>query len=261
MEKKLRILVANDDGIDAPGLRALVKRLSLDHDVYVCAPDGERSSMSHAVTYWRLNNEAQRREVPGAKEAWAVHGTPADCVFYGLSLFWKNKIDVVISGINQGENLNADVLYSGTVGAAMEGLMLGVPSMAVSLCSFTSDDFAPTADLAVKLLPKYMQDEKRFSYVCNINVPAIPYEKIKGIRVTQFDHFKSYTNKSIDMIHQDGRILLHCQQDPPTYPQAPLEDGDRNVVEQGYVSVTPIGTDMVTRDILHDLYLWNDFSL
>ncbi|MEE8808060.1 MAG: 5'/3'-nucleotidase SurE [Lactimicrobium sp.] len=261
MENKLRILVANDDGIDAPGLKALVKRLSIDHEVYVCAPDGERSSMSHAVTYWRLDNEAQKRNVEGAKEAWAVHGTPADCVFYGLSLFWKGKIDLVVSGINQGENLNADAAYSGTIGAAMEGLMLGVPSMAVSLCSFTAKDFEPAAIAAAKLLNAYMQDENRLSYVCSINVPAVSCEQIKGVRVTQFDHFKTYTNKSIDMIHQDGRILLHCQQDPPAYPREPKADGDRYAVEQGYISVTPIGKDAVHHDILAHMYSWNDFSL
>lgn len=260
MEKKMKILVANDDGIDAPGLRALVKRLAREYDVFVCAPNGERSSMSHAVTYWRLDNEAYQRKVNGAIEAWAVDGTPADCVYYGLNVFWKGQIDAVVSGINRGENLNADVPYSGTVGAAMEGLMLGVPSMAVSLCSFTSDQFETCAEVASLLLKRYLADRNRLSYVCSVNVPPVSYGQLRGVRITCFDHFKSYADKQVTMEKVKDHVILHCHPAAPLYEKKPLADGDRNAVEQGYVSVTPVGMDMVRHDIREKMYSWNDIA-
>lgn len=242
----MRILVTNDDGIQSEGLRSLVKELAGRHEVYVCAPMNEKSSMSHSVTYWRLTNRAREEQVEGAVKAWSVEATPADCTYYGLNFFMEEKPDLVISGINKGENISSDVLYSGTVGAAQEGLMMQVPSMAVSLCSFTSRDYSVVCNCMESLIEKYMQDENRMRYVCNINVPAVSAEKIKGMLVTKLDGRKEYTKNVTCERQEDGTMLLTCKNAP-----ADVQDGnhtlsgDYEAVRQGYISITPIGLDTV----------------
>ena len=255
----MRILVSNDDGINAPGLRTLVKVLGKEHEVYVVAPEGERSSYSHSVTYWRLDNKAWEREVEGAVKAWAVDATPADCVYYGIETLLKDKPDLVISGINKGENLSSDCVYSGTVGAAMEGMMMGVPAMAVSYCSYTDNSFETSAHVALNLIPYFMKEENRHAFVLNVNVPV---EEIKGVRATRLDGYKVYHKKIEHIPCEDGSFILHCPNQPGL--AAGLSDrldADITAVRNGYVSVTPLYADMADHRQLGMMENWNGISL
>lgn len=258
----MRILVSNDDGIDAPGLRTLVKVLAKEHEVYVVAPSGERSSYSHSVTYWRLDNKAWEREVEGAVKAWAVDATPADCVYYGIETLLEEKPDLVVSGINKGENLSSDCIYSGTVGAAMEGMMMGVPAIAVSYCSYTDTAFETSAEVALWLIPYFMQEDNRNAFVLNVNVPALDLEDIKGVRATRLDGYKVY-HKTIERIPcEDGSFILHCPNQPGL--SAGLSDrldADITAVRNGYVSVTPLYADMADHRQLGMMEKWNRIIL
>ena len=251
----MRILVVNDDGIQAKGIRELVKSLSLKHEVYVCAPMSERSSFSHSVTYWRLVNKAKEEVVDGAIKAWSVDATPADCTYYGLNYFVKDKIDLVVSGINKGENLSSDVIYSGTVGAAQEGILMQVPAMAFSLCSYTSQDYSVVCKYAEKLIDMYMQDPNRLSYVCNVNVPSIKEEEVKGIKVTYLDGWKDYS-KDVTCEEKDGFLWLTCNNSFASINDSKHElEGDCEAVQQGYISVTPVGLDTVVKEQLDKMKL------
>jgi 5'-nucleotidase len=261
--EEMKILLANDDGIASRGIRTLAKVLSEKHEVYVAAPDGERSSYSHSVTYWRLTNTAEEVKLDGAIRAWAVSGTPADCIYYGINAFLKDNLpDLVITGINKGENLTTDVIYSGTLGAAQEGLMMGVPAMAVSLCSFESEEFEDAARIAMDLIDPYMSDARKMEYVCSINVPCMARQDMKGIRVTHFDGMKDFRKNVIMTEDGDGRILLDC---PNTKPHLLNREhdlsADYEAVQAGYVSITPVGLDYVSHDNEKDIQKWENITL
>lgn len=258
----MRILISNDDGIDAPGLRILAAVLGSEHEVYVCAPASERSSFSHSVTYWRLQNRAWKREVEGTAAAWAAEATPADCVYYGVHAFMEQKPDLVVSGINRGENLTTDCVYSGTVGAAMEGMLMGIPSIAVSCCSYTGKHY-DTAAMAVKeLIPLFMAEEEKDSFVLNVNVPDVSADRIRGIRVTSFDGVKDYRKRIVKEMKEDGSILLTCPQQPAEIRgRCGTEYADVTAVEEGFVSVTPLYADMVDHQRCHIMQHWNDVML
>ena len=166
----MRILVSNDDGIMADGLITLVKRLSEEHEVYVAAPDRQRSAYSHSVTYFLRDLHARLIEVPGAYKAWSVDGTPADCVYAAVCGLMEEAPDLVVSGINRGWNVSYDCIYSGTVGAASEGTILGIPSIAVSLASDRPYEFETSAEITAQLLKRFMEDPDRYEYVLNVNI-------------------------------------------------------------------------------------------
>ena len=252
----MRILVSNDDGIHSRGLRDLVKALSAHHEVYVCAPMSEKSSYSHSVTYWRVVNKAKEEVVEGAKCAWSVEATPADCVYYGLNYFVKDGVDLVISGINKGENVSSDVIYSGTGGAAQEGLLMQVPAMALSLCSYTSQDYSPVTTYIDALIDMYMRDSDKLRYVCNVNVPSIAPSEVKGIQVTTRDGWKDYTKEVTGKKEEDGTIWLSCQNSFACIQDSTHTlDKDYEAVKQGYISVTPIGVDLVESTLLDRMKL------
>src|SRR5574344_3109318 len=153
----MKVLISNDDGIMANGIRALVEALSVENEVYVIAPDRERSAAGHSLTLHSPLRVEELEPKLGAKRNWVTTGTPGDCVKIGLNgiLAEDEKPDVVISGINHGPNLGADILYSGTVSCAMEGAMVGYPSLAVSLASLNNEEeyFKATAAFVNKFLP------------------------------------------------------------------------------------------------------------
>lgn len=258
----MRILLANDDGIACRGILDLAKELSLNHEVYIVAPDGERSSYSHSVTYWRLENQVEEVHIPYVKKAWKTSGTPADCVYYAINAFMKDCLpDIVITGINRGENLSTDVLYSGTVGAALEGLMMGIPSMATSLCNFEATDFSTAAKVVSMLIPHFMTDKNNLRYVLNVNVPDIAYDALKGMRVTHFCGMKDF-RKTVEMHQNDNKIILTCQNTiPPIIDYEKRLSADIEAVKQGYVSLTPIGLDQVAHGMEEELRYMEELSL
>jgi len=176
----MHIMLVNDDGVHAPGIRAMADALiAAGHEVSVCAPDRERSAASHAITL-RNALHAGKVEFPGAKVAYAVDGLPADCARLGLYLI--PDVDLVISGINAGANMGAACIYSGTVGAATEASMSGTPALAVSLCGFDGWDFGPAAKIAVKVAEWAAEHPLPRGSVYNLNVPKRPLEEILGVR-------------------------------------------------------------------------------
>lgn len=247
----MKILLSNDDGIDAEGILVLADALKEEHEVYIAAPSGQRSAYSHSVTYFHTPNRAYRKQVAGVKEAWAVDGTPADCVYYALCGLFDAEFDVVISGINNGRNLSTDCVYSGTVGAAGEGTLSMVPAIAVSLCGRDLVHYDTAARVLKDVLDGFMKDERRLDYVLNINVPDLPYEQLKGFRATVFDTPVDYRRPiTIDVIDDDTLLLSLDSEAPKRKDQVHLPDGDALAVSRGYVSLTPLWFDMVRLDCM-----------
>lgn len=233
----MRILITNDDGIYAEGICTLARRLSRRHQVIVVAPDNERSGAAHSITL-TAPLRVRKASIPGAPEieAYRVSGTPVDCVIIGCRAL-DVKPDVILSGINHGYNLGVDVHYSGTLNAAMEGAMQGIPSMAVSMDGFTPKDFSAPARIAEELLPEFIQSG---CMLFNVNVPEIPYDELKGIKYTRLSdktYFAPFEKR------QDPRnVDYYWWPSRAEYDVDTLSDNDERWTAEGYVSVTPIMT-------------------
>ncbi len=179
----MRLLISNDDGIFANGIQILANTLAdAGHQVIVVCPDQERSATGHGLT---LHDPIRAEAVEGLFapqiKAWACSGTPADCVKLALGALLETPPDMVLSGINQGANLGTDVLYSGTVSAAMEGVIEGIPAIALSLTSFTYKNFQPAADFAQSLLATLVSKPLPMPMLLNVNIPAVASDAIKGV--------------------------------------------------------------------------------
>jgi len=182
----MRILLTNDDGIHAPGLCALYYALKIDHDVVVVAPENERSAVGHAIT---LSDPLRVKPVRlGSFQGWAVNGTPADCVKLALAELAPGPVDGVISGINQGANVGINLLYSGTVSAATEAVILGTPGIAVSLDSLSNPDFCFAASVIAANVKLFSSLSSQLKAAININFPRRPPYEIKGVKVVPQDH-------------------------------------------------------------------------
>lgn len=244
----MRILVSNDDGIHAPGIRALAKTLSLEHEVFVFAPDRERSATGHALT---LNRPLRLERHPlGDLEAWAVNGTPSDCVKIALSMALPAPPDLVISGINRGANVGLDVMYSGTVSAAIEGTMSGIPSIAVSLASFEVGDYEPAARFALWLANRMPQWTLPPKTLLNVNVPEGTHA---GVRITRLggrryeDVFEARTDLR-------GKSYYWLSGTP--LPSEEEHDSDVRAVHEHFISVTPIHYDLTHYAMIPPLQDW-----
>lgn len=242
----MKILLTNDDGIEAPGILALADRLKEQHEVYICAPIEQRSGYSHCVTYFHENLYGEKRTIPGIKKAWAINGTPADSAYLGIYAMMDDKPDLLISGINQGQNMSADIMYSGTIGAACEGIVAGVPSMAVSYCSYDDNDFTTAAEIAEKVIPLYMNLKKK-DFVLSVNVPELPLDKIKGYKLTYPQKPRDFERKLIVRNEEKGFRILMGEGLPPEHIE-PIDHTDTYEVSKGYVSLTPVGLDLSNRD-------------
>ncbi|HET9233011.1 MAG TPA: 5'/3'-nucleotidase SurE [Candidatus Eisenbacteria bacterium] len=229
-----RILVSNDDGIDAPGLVALVDALSPLAEVSVMAPQTEQSATSHALT---LQHPLRVRTL--GPRRWSVNGTPTDCVLLALQEFLPEPPDLVISGINEGPNMGEDVIYSGTVAAAMEGAILGVPSLAVSLASRQLLDFTLAASVAARIAARLLDSSLHERFLINVNVP--PGESIRGYRVTRLGT-RVYHNAIIKNRDPRGREYYWIGGGEPSWGDS--TESDFAAVSEGYVSLTPLLTDL-----------------
>ena len=185
----MRILVSNDDGIHAPGIGILASTLATEHEVHVIAPDRERSATGHALTLHKplRVEEVQDERLKGIKQALAINGTPSDCIKLAWgSLMRHNRPDLVISGINRGPNLGVDVIYSGTVSAALEGtILLERPCIAMSLASFSDVGYEPAAAFALVLARRVHEHPLGPQVLLNVNVPAVDPDDIAGVRITR----------------------------------------------------------------------------
>ena len=239
------VLVTNDDGIAAAGLAVLAEALAELGEVYVVAPDRERSTIGHALTLHRplrVDRLGDRRFV--------VNGTPSDCVNLGILGLLSRGPSVVVAGINHGSNLGDDVTYSGTVSAAMEGALLGVPSLAVSLADPESGGFDEAGRIARLVAARVLEEGLPPKTLLNINVPA---GAVKGIRVTRLGH-RVYKEKVVEEVDPRGQTYYWIGAGPPVW-----EDRDATdiaAIRAGYASVTPLHLDLTHYEALRRMEGW-----
>lgn len=248
----MKILVANDDGINAKGIRELTKALSQVAEVYVIAPDTQRSGASHSITMHKKLRFVPAK-VEGATKAYSFTGTPADCVKMGLELLRRQDImiDAVFAGINHGGNLGTDTLYSGTVGAAREGLVDGVFSVAVSVNSHEADDFGYACKLAVAAAKAFNKGmfPKPHEFMLNINVPNTDEDKIKGLKVAKLG-IRDYDNWFNPVHLEDGSIEICYEGKPVSFDMANEIDlpADVLLMDMSYATVTPLGYELTAKN-------------
>ncbi len=237
----MKFLLSNDDGIHAPGIHALAMELQRDHDVAIVAPDSQRSGVGHAFTYTEPLR-VQEVRLPGieSKEVFSTNGMPADCVKLGCANLGLAP-DIVISGINLGANLGTDVLYSGTIAAAMEAALLHKPAIAVSVYAYHPKHLDVVARIARGAAEYIVKHPLKTGMILNINVPDLPQEEIRGIRRAKLC-FQEYLNIYEERI--DPRGLKYYWLPLGKQPGfAPQEGTDEMLIRQKYVTVTPIGFD------------------
>ena len=234
----MNIFISNDDGIDFEGLRSLVKAFSRLGDVYVVAPEGQRSSTSHHLTcFGKVRFE--ERKVEGATKAYALWGTPADCAYLGLDLLFKDKIDLVVSGINDGLNVSTDIVYSGTIAVAREAYIHHVPAMAVSLEGTKKGSYDMAGELAAEIAKKFINDEKNKEYFLNVNIPDIYKEDIKGIKVCDDVGTIHYDN-SLSIINENGIDYVKINDVVVTVDAKDDLNVDITAINNGYIAVSPL---------------------
>ncbi len=243
----MRILLANDDGIDAPGLIALESALRPLGELWVVAPNKERSAQSHALTMHK-----PLFAKPCGPRRWSVNGTPADCVYLGLHSLLPEAPDVVLSGINRGANLGYDVHYSGTVAAAREGALHGVPSLSVSLhITGKPTHWDTAAALAVRVLDKLIHVPAGVHL--NLNVPDIP--EVRGLLAVPLGE-RRYGHEVVSRQDPRGRTYHWIGGPPLLAGGPPTHDGP--AVEAGYASLTPLGIRPDHLPSLETLRAWTD---
>jgi 5'-nucleotidase len=226
------ILVTNDDGIHAAGVRALADAVSGLGDVTIIAPDREQSATSHSLT---LHRPLRINRV--GENMLAVDGTPTDCVLLGVHGYLKRKPGLVLSGINHGPNMGEDVSYSGTVSAAMEGTFLGIPSIAVSLATWTPQDFDPAKRIVRSLVGNLVRRGLPARLCLNVNIPAVPAEGIRGLKVTRLGR-RVYHDVIVEKRDPRGKLYYWIGGEDVTWEHD--ETSDWNAVQAGYVSLTPL---------------------
>ncbi len=251
----MRTLLTNNDGIYSPGIYVLYKKMRRLGECTVVAPDAERSAQGHAITLsvpLRVN-EAKRE---GKFFGYAVSGTPADCVKIALMAIMKGKLkpDLIISGINRGPNLGINILYSGTVSGATEGAILGVPSFAVSLASFKWSNFEAALAFSYKLAKMMLNKELPVHTLLNVNVPALPKSKIKGVKITR-QGISTFYRESYDRREDPSKRVYYWLRSQRTQIEG-NEMTDAVAVKNGYISVTPLHYDMTDYDDLELLIKW-----
>jgi 5'-nucleotidase len=246
----MHVLISNDDGVDAPGIRILAETLAGIARVTVFAPDRDRSGASNSLTLDR-----PIRVTPVRDSVYRVAGTPTDCVHLALCGLLEDDPDIVLSGINNAANLGDDVIYSGTVAAAMEGRFLGLPAIAVSLCSrdHQPQHFETAARAAGLLIGQLLVDPLPADTILNVNVPDRPWDEIAGFEVTRLGH-RHRAESSIEQHDPRGRPVYWIGPPGPEQDAGPGTDFD--AVRRGFISVTPIHVDLTRFQALEKVAGW-----
>jgi 5'/3'-nucleotidase len=236
------ILLSNDDGVQSEGLTALEDSLKPLAELYTVAPDRAQSSMSHALTLHRplRVNELTARRM-------SVDGTPVDCVKLALTGLLSERPDLVISGINKGPNLGDDILYSGTVSAAIEGALLGIPAIAVSLVTFKDFDFRAAAAFTATLVERIAHGGIPAKTLLNINVPPVAKHDLKGWQVTRMGK-RHYSENIVERIDPRGGKYYWIGGDDLGFADEP--GTDCKAVHEGFISVTPLKVDFTDYQLL-----------
>jgi 5'-nucleotidase len=247
----MRILIVNDDGIHADGIKALAGKLKQRHDITVVAPDSERSASAHSIT---LNRPLRVSKVaPSGLEGipcYIVDGLPVDCTKIGITHIMQSGVDLVVSGINHGANMGSDVLYSGTVSAALDAVIMGYRAMAVSIASFYPKHLETAAQLALDIIDGGVVDSQPDGVLYNLNVPDLPTGELKGVKVTR--QGRTIYEDSVDVRHDPrgneyiwmaGELIKSCGSD----------DTDVCAVRDGYASLTPLKYDLTDNGQMQSL--------
>lgn len=254
MKKRKNILVTNDDGITARGIHRLAEALSRVGNIYVCAPDRQRTAAGHGIT---VSERIYMKEKAfhGAVKAFSCSGTPADCVKLGLRIYRSQGIemDMVCSGINHGANLGTDVLYSGTVSAALEGVICGLPSVAFSSCSHEAEHLEIFETLAPEVC-RVALEKLDCKTVLNVNAPDLPPEQIKGLKITRLGA-REYEDYFDPIVDPDEGIHYAYASTPVIYHGLP-EDIDVMAYQENYATITPLQYDMTNHDLVHKVEGW-----
>jgi 5'-nucleotidase len=256
MQKPL-ILVTNDDGITAPGLRALIRFMKEIGEVVVVAPDSPQSGMGHAIT---LDSTLYSQKITidienGADREYSCSGTPADCVKLGLQELLDRRPDICISGINHGSNSSINVIYSGTMSAAIEAGIEGIPAIGFSLCDYSwKADFEPAADGIKKIVVGALENGIPKGVVLNVNIPNLKKQELKGIKICRqaranwkerFDKRTNPMGKEYYWLTGEFELLDKG------------EDTDEHALANGYISVVPTQFDLTAHHAIQDINDWN----
>jgi len=244
----MRILISNDDGYKAKGIKQLTKSLSEIAEVIVVAPSENKSAASSSLTLGRPLKPIQIE-----KNIYAIDATPTDCVHLALCGFIKKSIDLVVTGINFGANLGDDTIYSGTVAGAIEGRFLGLPSIAMSLASWECNHFETAGEIAKRLVTQIDRSELSYNTIINVNVPDIPLSEIKGIKSTRLGSrhksepsIKDKEDSSLYWIGENGKEADNG------------EGTDFYAISNNFVSVTPLQIDLTKNSEMVSLSSWLD---
>ena len=249
----MRILISNDDGVSADGIRVLARRLQAIGEVVVVAPDRQRSAAGHGITLHKPLF-AEEYDIGAGIVAYGVNGTPADCVKFGISEVMKDAPpDIVISGINAGENLGNDVMYSGTVSAAIEAAIQGIPAIAVSECGHELFDYERAAEFTAQLIQQVRENGLLPDTILNVNVPKSKQD-IKGVRITSLG-VRRYQNVYDKRLTPRGKPYYWLS--GPLKDVANDPDADVIAVKEGYISVSPVHFDFTNRDLIDTLKKWS----
>ncbi len=247
-QKKPLILISNDDGWEAKGINRLIDMVRDLGDVLVCAPEGPRSGMSCAFSATTPLRLTLRRQEPGV-EVWSCNGTPTDCVKLALAELCERKPDLVLGGINHGDNASVNTHYSGTMGVVMEGCMKYIPSVAYSLCDYRADaDFSPLKPYVQRITQHVLENGLPKGVCLNINFPLLEAGDYRGVRVCRMAH-GTWSSEVTRCHHPRGYdyfwMVGHYQNDEPE-----AEDTDNWALSHGYVAITPTRMDVTAYDCL-----------
>ncbi len=247
------IILSNDDGINAPGLRTLRREIAKIADVMVVAPETEQSAVGHAIT---LSNPLKTHKVVENGEfiGYAVNGTPADCIKIAITVLMEEPPELVISGINLGGNLGTCAIYSGTVSAATEATIMGVTAIAVSLDTFVDPDFGPAAEFTRKLVPTVLEKGLPEGVSLNINVPAVPRDQIEGVAITR--QGKSRVIETFDKRVDPRNNTYYWLAGEMRFDEVDKET-DCEMVSKNHIAITPIHYDLTHYKTIEGLKEWD----
>lgn len=250
----MKILISNDDGINSIGIQDLAKAMTELGEVFVVAPETNRSAIGHAVT---MHTPLRSKTVEGfgsGIQAWWVNGTPADCVKLGIENLMEEKPDLIVSGINIGENLGTDVIYSGTVSAAVEGAIFGIPSIAFSYEDYKEKNFKIAAKIAKEICVEVLKHGIPQNHILNVNIPKVSKaSEIKGIAITKLG-VKIYKNNFEERKDPKGNLYYWLAGELIEVPEDKATD--IYAVKSKYISITPINIDFTSYELINKLKDW-----
>jgi 5'/3'-nucleotidase len=244
----MNILISNDDGYQARGIQVLADALVALGEIHVVAPERDRSGASNSLTL-----DAPIRARTGANGYTCVDGTPTDCVHLAITGLLEQEPDMVVAGINAGANLGDDVLYSGTVAAAMEGRYLGYPAIAISLAGDSPEHYETAARVAMTLVQRVQAGTLPADTILNVNVPDLPWEQLKGMQATRLGH-RHKSEPVVRMLDPRGRTVYWVG--PAGSEQDAGPGTDFHAIRSGYVSITPLDVDLTRYAAIDRIASW-----